>query len=155
MSKKILLVMTPGRQSTEALHFALHKAKEAKGTLKVAYIIDREMTQDLQNNLAEIGFIGDRPGEELSDALNKEYHARGKKVLEEVEKQARTFKVPVESELKEGSYLEICGELCRKEDASLLVITEKKDSFLKKVFEGSEAKKLKDRISCEIKVYQS
>ncbi|MBI4412561.1 MAG: universal stress protein [Deltaproteobacteria bacterium] len=153
--KKILLIITPGRQSTEALHYALHKAKETKGTLKVVYIIDREMTQDLQNNLAEIGFIGDRPGEELSDALNKEYHARGKKVLEEVEKQARTFQVPVESELKTGSYLDICEEEVRKETPTLLVATEKKDSFLKKVFEGSETKRLKDRVSCELKVYQS
>lgn len=155
MTKKILLMITPGRQSTEALHFALHKAKDIKGTLKVLYVIDNEMTQDLQNNLAEIGFIGDKPGEELSDALNKEYLARGKKVLEEVEKQARTFQVPVEAELKTGSYLDICEEEVRKETPALLVATEKKDSFLKKVFEGTEAKRLKDRVSCEIKIYPS
>ncbi|MBI2339195.1 MAG: universal stress protein [Deltaproteobacteria bacterium] len=119
--KKVFLVISPGRESTEALHFALHKAKEMKGGLSLVYIGQ------------------DRDGV--------------KKKIEEIEKQARTFQVSCESELKSGDYFEICGELSRREDAALMVVTEKRGSFLKKVFEGSEANKLKDRVVCELKIY--
>lgn len=132
MVKKVLLVITHNRQSTEALHFALHKAKETKGTLCVIYIIDAEI---------------------IGEDTQRELH--GKKVLEEVEKQARTFQVPVESALKTGSYWDICSELSHGEDVALLVLTQKKVSFLKKVFETSETNKLKDRVSCEIKIYST
>lgn len=132
MVKKVFLVVAPGRQSTEALHFALHKAKETKGTLRVIYIIDAEI---------------------IGEDTQRELH--GKKVLEEVEKQARTFQVPVESGLKTGDYVDICLELSHGKDVGILILTQKKTSFLKKVFETSETNKLKDRVSCEIKIYHS
>ena len=128
MTKKILLMVSSGRQSTEALHFAMHKAKEMKGGLRVIYAVDSATPEDPMQT---------------------------KKALEGIEKQARTFQVPVETESKTGSYFHLCEEFARKDDVALLVVAEKKDSFLKKVFEESETKKLKDRVACEIKVYPS
>jgi len=153
--KQVLLIMTPGRQSTEALHWCLHHVKEKNKTLKVIYVVDEGMTLQLEESIAETGFIGDKPGEELKESLDKEYFERGKKILEQVEKQARTFQAPCKTELKRGSYLDICEKEAGEELVDILVVTEKKEGFFKKLFEGTESHQLKGRVCCEIKVYQS
>jgi len=153
MMTKILHIITPGRQSTEALHWSLHKAKESKRMLKVVYIIDQDTANEVQKNLADVGFTGDKQGVELTNALNKEFRERGKKVIEEVEKQCRTFGVSFEVDIKTGNYLEVCESLAKDKIVEIIVVTERKGSFIKKIFEGSELKKLREVVSCEIKAY--
>lgn len=79
----------------------------------------------------------------------------GRLILEEMERQARTFQVQYETSLKEGSYLSICEEMGNHADVATIVFLEKKGSLLKKLFEGRESDQLKDRICCEMKVYPS
>lgn len=153
--KTILLIITPGRQSTEALHWCLHKAKELQHNLKVIYAVDNEMTNEIEQSIADTGFIGEKPGEELKTALEKEFYERGKSVLTEIERQGVTFQCPLKTELKTGSYFEICEQEANKEEVDLLVVLEKKVSFLKKIFKGPELDDLRERISCEVKVYQA
>lgn len=120
---KILLIITPERQSTEALHWCLHKAKQADKSIEIVCVID------------------------------KEFHEKVKGVIEEVEKQCRSFNVSYETDIKLGNYLEVCESLAREKKVDVMVVTEKKPPILKKIFECSEVKKLRERVSCEIKVY--
>lgn len=121
----VLLVVASGRHSTEAFHFALHKAKETGRQLKIVYVVESPE--------------GD--GKEPQRALS------------EIDKQCRSFQIPFESTLREGAYLKVCEEIVLQEGADLLVITEKKEGFLKKWVEGSDLSGLKDRLPCEIKAY--
>lgn len=120
----ILLVMTPERESTEALHWSLHKAKETGRRVRIIYLV--------QN--------GDREP--------------ARKKLEEIEKQCRTFQVPFEAALDDGSYFEKVEKLANKNDVDILVITEKKKSFFGRWFAGSEARRIASLVPCEIKVYR-
>lgn len=122
--KSILLVITPERQSTEALHWCLHKVKETGLSLKVTYVVEENGCRDT-----------------------------AKKKLEEIERQCRTFQVPFETSLHEGAYLDACGELASKNGVDILVVTEKKGPFYKQWFLDSEASQIQQLISCEIRVY--
>lgn len=121
----ILLIFTPDRQSTEALHWCLHKAKETGRLIKVAYVLEEGCCRET-----------------------------AKKKLEEIERQCRTFQVPFETLICEGDYGKACQDLAGKNDIDILVVTEKKKPFFSKWFGGSEARRIASLVPCEIKVYQ-
>ncbi len=154
MAGKILLIVSQDRHSTEALHWALHTCKESGRSLKVVYIIDCDTTNEMQESLASGGLVGDRPGLDLSVALNKEYAERAKTVITEMEKQCRTFPTPCETKIIEGPYLDLLEKEAALPEVDILVITEKKKSFFKNIFEGGESKDVAARINCELKVYK-
>lgn len=122
---KILLVITPDKQSTEALHWCLHKAKQSGGSIKIICVISKESQEEV------------------------------KEIIEEIEKQCRAFNVKYEASVKFGNYLEMCESASGEKGVEVMVITEKKVPFFRKIFEGSEANKLRRKVSCEIKVYSS
>lgn len=153
MSRKVLLIVSQNRQSTEGFHWALHTCKESERSLKMVYVVDCETTDTIQESLAASGTVGDKPGADLSQALNKEYAERAKTVISEMEKQCRTFQVPFESKITEGNYLEQVAQEAGDAEVDLLVVTEKKKSFFARLFEGSESKNIAARINCELKVY--
>lgn len=121
--KQILLVISPNRHSTEALHWSMHKAKETGRTVRIGYVINGS---------------GDHTGSPL---------------LEAVERQCRTFQAPFETVKREGDYLKICQELGAEADVDTLVFIEKGSSFLKKWFYEPEIKKILGNLSCEVKAY--
>lgn len=121
--KFILLVITPERESTEALHWTLHKAKETGRRVRIVYL------------------------------AGNSYQESAKKKLNEVEKQCRTFQVPFEAALDDGPYFEKVEKLANKNDVDILVITEKKKPFFKRWFQNSEAGRIQNFISCEIRIY--
>ena len=125
--KKIVLMVSPGRQSTEAFHFCLHKAKEGGRKLSVIYALNGD---------------GESP-------------ERSKKILEEAARQCRTFQVPFETGVQSGDYFELCSRLTTNGEVDLLVVAEKKRGFFKKLIEGSESGRLKGRVSCDLKIYRS
>lgn len=73
--------------------------------------------------------------------------------LQEIEKQCRTFQVPVQTQIEKGSYLAACERLGQIAAHEILVVVEKREAFLKNLFTGSEIASLKGRIGCELKVY--
>lgn len=73
--------------------------------------------------------------------------------LQEIEKQCRTFQVPVQTQIEKGSYLEVCERLGQIAAHEILVVIEKREPFLKNLFTGSEIASLKGRIGCELKIY--
>ncbi len=121
----ILLMISAERQSTEALHWALHKAKETGRTVRIAYALE---------NRAEL--------------------SAAKKKLEEIERQCRTFQAPFEILIHEGAYFDALRELASKKEIDILVATEKKKPFFKKWFKDSEAQQIAGLVPCEIKMYQ-
>lgn len=126
-TKKIVLVVSEGRQSTEAFHFCLHRAKEAGRKLAVVCVAN-----------------GNGASPEWSQ-----------KILGEAARQCRTFQVPFETQTQSGDYADVCQQLSSECDTALLVVTKKKRSFIKKWVEGSESFRLKDRVSCELKTYEA
>lgn len=151
--EKILYIMTPGRQSTEALHWCLHKTKELQLTLRIVYVVDEELSRNIGRSMSEIGFVGETPSAELSEALNKEYQDRAYKIIEEVERQCRTFAIPFETAIKEGGYIDICLEEANGGGIRILTVVQQKEGLFKKFFASSDTSQLVGKIPCELKVY--
>ncbi|HBF12681.1 MAG TPA: hypothetical protein DDW49_04720 [Deltaproteobacteria bacterium] len=126
--KYILFAITADRFSTEGFHWCLHTAKEKNKVVKAVYVASQTNATDYDH---------------------------GKKMLEEVEKQCRTFQAPFEVQLEKGAYFQLCQDLASQPDVDILVVTEKKRSWLSKIFGSRESDQLRGKISSELKIYPS
>lgn len=124
--KKVIYIVSPTRQSTEALHWSLHKCKELESLLRIVYV----------SNDQEEGKVSE-------------------KYKEEIERQCRTFQVGFESVETQKVYMDACEEESQAEEVTLMVITIPKVGVLKKLFGGANLQGLQSRVHCEFKVYQS
>jgi len=124
--KKIILISTADRQSTEALHWCLHQSKQKELTIVTYYLASSP--EDLEI---------------------------GKKFIEGHERQFRMFQVPFESHCEEAPYEETCVRLSSDPEVVQMVLVQKKKKGLKKLFDGSSSDPLEGRLSCEVKIYYS
>lgn len=153
--KKIVFLTSPNRQSTEALHWCLHKAKEGERSIRALYVMDQKCTQDLEDQLADSGHLGKQTNSEVKEALMHQYEDQAKLFVEESEKQGRTFQIKVDSEIVYGSYIQKAIEEGRREDVDILVCVTKNKNFIRKFFEGEDLEAIRDKISCEVKIYKA
>lgn len=119
----ILLVLASNRRSSEALHWAMHTAKQSKRKLQLVYLTDGQTEEDV------------------------------KKTLDDLDRQCRTFQVDFESSRAQGDYTGACEKMARETKADVLVYVEPKRRFWERLTGKFEAGSLKDKISCELKVY--
>ncbi len=75
------------------------------------------------------------------------------KIIDEVEKQCRTFQAPFETRQEAGSYADVCKKMAADPDVDLLVVVTEKRNFLKKLFGNSDIQQISQSVSCEMKVY--
>lgn len=125
MNKKILMIVAPGRQSTEGFHWCLHTCKESGRVLRTVFIND--------------GTLGD-------DAV--------KKIIDETERQCRTFQVPFETSVVSGNYEDEVIKQAGEAETDILVVTEKKKNFFTRFFGLGELKAIATKINCEFKIYK-
>ncbi len=151
--KKILLILSQGRNSSDVVTQALRLASEPHSMLHVVYVVDQDMAKQVERDLAETGFIGDKPGEGVTSALQAEYVQRGLKILEDIRKKAANANVAIEAETRHGIFLDVCEEMGNAPEVEVLVFSPRKEGFFKKMFEGSEISKLKGRVRAAIKTY--
>jgi len=148
---ELLVIMSPERRSQEAIHFAVAQAAEQKMSLKAVYVIEESILKAVEKELAEIGFIGDKPGHEVSAALQKEHESRGQKVLDEISKESAKHNVSVTTEIVTGYYFRVCDELAASSAVGAVVVIDLKKGFFKKIFSTDEIKLLES--SCHKPVY--
>lgn len=75
--------------------------------------------------------------------------------LAAIEKQARTFQVPFETQMVKGDYRENCENLAKSGNIEVLVAVDEKRNPLLKAFRNSDLASIQEKVPCEIKVYPS
>jgi len=75
--KNILLVLPSSGGAGRAIAHAVGTAKKESATLFALYVLETEVTEDALERLTDMGFIGERPSTELSEAITKEKRQRG------------------------------------------------------------------------------
>jgi nucleotide-binding universal stress UspA family protein len=152
--KNILLVLSTSRTSEKALDFAVETAKREKASLVALYLLETELANEVFDRFSDIGFIGDRPSMQLSEAITKEYRQRGYEELGRVQIKAMEEGVPFEPLMEQGDYVEKILEVIRDRDIDMAVAVRRKPSTLLKYFSRSVADELAEKAPCKIHVFE-
>src|SRR3972149_7988724 len=83
--KKILLVLSYPGFSGRAIDEAVRSAKKEKAPLAALYLLEAGAAESVFDKFSDIGFMGDRPAEDLSKLVMKESRQRGYEALGKVQ----------------------------------------------------------------------
>ncbi len=155
---KVLLILSTSRTSDKAVDFAVDKAR-CEGTGLIAlYIIDSELTSEVFDRFTDVGFIGDKPSTELTEAVMKEYRQRGYEEIGRVQVKAMEQGVDFDAVTAHGDIVEEALKVIEKRAASVAVVVRRKTSkvsgFLK-YFSRSMCTELEQQARCEVVVFEA
>ncbi|MCK4738459.1 MAG: universal stress protein [Deltaproteobacteria bacterium] len=152
--KKVMLILSTSRTSTEAVNFAVKKAKALGGGLLALYIIESELTDELFDRFTDIGFIGDKPSTELTMAVQKEYRQRGYEEVGRVQVLAMEEGIDFDALTIDGDFTKVALQVIDERDIGLVVAVKRKLSFLKRYFSRSVVDELTESATCEVVVFE-
>ncbi len=150
--KKILLILSFLRSSPKTVEEALALAKDNRAELILFFVLDVEYANTIVRKLAEEGWLGERPSQQLYNSLLQEYQSQAESKVAEIRQRAVELKVPVRAIIKSGSVLDETLRVASLEDPDLIVITRRKRSSLSRLIFGSMVKALKEQARCEVRI---
>ena len=150
--KVILLVLSTTRHNPNTINVAIEEAKARGARLHILFILDSAMANDIYARLTDLGFIGEKPSHQISDAILGEYRMRGEAKIREVEEKAKSAGIETGSSLSEGDFVAICLSEINTLRTDLVILSRKKRSNLSRFLFGSSVDKLKRSATCEIRV---
>jgi nucleotide-binding universal stress UspA family protein len=151
--KDVLLVLTSPGAPEEAIDYALDRAKKSGAGLVALFLVEAGVANEVFDTFSDIGFTGDRPSAQLSEALLREYRERGREELDRVKARAERAGVAFDSSLDQGDYVtKVLGEI-KGRQATLAVLVRRKTRRLFKYFSLSLADEVKVKAPCEVVVF--
>ncbi|OGP12665.1 MAG: hypothetical protein A2052_07835 [Deltaproteobacteria bacterium GWA2_54_12] len=148
--KKILLVLSYPGFSGRAIDEAVRSAKKEKATLAALYLLEAGAAESVFDKFSDIGFMGDRPAEDLSKLVMKESRQRGYEALGKVQIKAMEEGVDFEPLVEEDATVEKVLSVIDKTDPSAVFVLKKKQRAFFKYFTRSLADELAERVSREV-----
>jgi len=150
--KKILLVLPFSGVSDRSIATAVKRAAGEKASLAALYLLEGSAAENVFDAFSDIGFIGDRPSEDLSRLVMKEARQQGYEALGRVQIKAMEEGVSFEPFLEENSGIENVLSIIEKTSPEAVFIVERKKRSFFKYFKRTLADELKERASCEVVV---
>lgn len=151
--KKTLLVLSTSGTPDKVIDYAVARAKKDGAGLIALYILETGLATSVFDTFTDIGFIGDRPSEELSEALMKEYRQRGYEELGRVQVKAMEEAVEYDPVMEQGDFVQKTLEFIRERDVTVAVLVQRKKSELFKYFKRSHADEVREKAVCEVVVF--
>jgi len=152
--KKFLLVLSTTQQSGEAISYALNIAKNKDAELYVLFILDSVVPATIFEKLTDIGFIGDKPSSELTEAITKEYEEQAVQLLKDIEKRAADTGISCKTFIEQGDFAEVCLEAIARFAADMIILNRTRKSALSRLLIGSKIDRLLRKAPCEIKIFE-
>jgi len=147
-----LLVLSTATHSPAAIDHALEKAKKLQGKLLILFIADQELPKSIFERLEGTGFIGEKQGQVVHQALMDEYKRQGEQQLKDIKARADKEGVEAETILKVGDIADECIRVIREQNVAVAVLTRKRRSHLSRFIFGSPIKKIQDNVNCEFEI---
>src|SRR3972149_2733390 len=152
--KNVLLVISKKGVSEKALLRAILAAKKDKSTLYAFCGLGSDAADDASDKFTDIGFIGDKPSAQVSEAIMKDYRQRGYEELGKVQIKCMEEGVSFEPLMEqEGDFVESVLSLVRAYSIGLVVMSAEKRPSLRRYFSKSPEEKLKEKAGCEVEVF--
>jgi nucleotide-binding universal stress UspA family protein len=148
----VLLILSQERAKKEATDYCLDLLKREPGKLLVVYVLDSEFSGRIETQLAD-SFVAEKPGQDMAEALDREYRQRAARQLQTIEAQCEKMGVSVLSSIKPGAYLEVIKDAAAELNPDLVVISETRKGFMDFVFGRRDQRDLSSRITVPIKAF--
>ncbi|MDH4100270.1 MAG: universal stress protein [Nitrospirota bacterium] len=152
--KTIMLVLSTTRQSPVTVDEAIVTAKKDEAELVVLFVNDSKIPSMVFDRMADYDFIGDKPSEELTTAIQREYCLRGNALLDEIEKKAKAEGVSCKTIIEGGEFVETCLKMVERYRVDLVIMNRMKRSAISRFFLGSAVDKLTANAPCPVKVVE-
>lgn len=154
MAANVLLVLSTSRTSKKAMDAAVDKVDAAGGGKLVAlFIVETKLANEVFDTFSDIGFIGDKPSKELSEAIMKEYSQRGYEELGRVQVAAMEKAVSFEPLMERGDYVSTVLSAVRDHDIEAAVVVRRKISGLRKYFSKPLEDEIADSAPCKVEFF--
>ncbi|MFQ5675221.1 MAG: universal stress protein [bacterium] len=150
--KKILLIVSFLRGSAKTVEEAMRLAREENAELIVFFVLDMEYADKIASKLANEGWIGGKPSEQLYLSLLKEYKIQAEAKIDAIERAAQQMNILVRAIIKSGAILDETVQMCKQEKPDLIVVSRRKRSNLSRFIFGSMVKALKRQANCRVKI---
>lgn len=151
---KVLLVLSTSGTPDEVINYAVERALKDKSGLVALYLLDKELAREAFDAFSDIGFIGDRPSQELSESLMREYRQRGYEELGRVQVKAMEAGVDYEPVMEEGGYVSTVLDMISSTGAHLAVLVRRRERSFMKYFSMSLAEEVRKQASCEVVIFR-
>jgi len=148
----VLLILSQERAKKEATDYCLNLLKRELGKLLVVYVLDSEFSGRIETQLAD-SFVAEKPGQDMADALDREYRQRAARQLQAIEAQCEKMGVSVLSSIKQGTYLEAIKAAAGELKPDLVVISETRKGLMDFIFGRRDQRDLSGRITVPIKAF--
>lgn len=153
--KRVLLILSASRVSTACADDAVNAAERENAELVVLFILDGVAALDVQDRLADTGFLGQAPSGRFFRAVRREHKRRGVVLLEEIATKAERRGIPCRTEFVEGDFLTRSLEAARRESAAVIFVAKRDRTAISRLVSGSEAKELKESAPCRVMIHDA
>lgn len=141
-SEHILLVLTKNRAGPEALEYALRKASEKGGHLTVAMVVLDHEAEELQEHLADQGFLGNELTQRLQEEIIREDIEVGQEILGRITQLAEEEGVPSDRIMLRGRLQDVVPTWANAHGVDRIVITRSdRGDLIRRLF-GSDVTEL-------------
>lgn len=152
--RNILLILSTSRTSSKALEYAVTTAKKEGAKLIALYIIETELANEVFDRFTDIGFIGDKPSAQLTEAIMKEYRQRGYEELGRVQIRAMEEGVDFDPLMEQGDFVEKALDVIGRCNVALAVATRRRQSAFFRYLSLSMVDELKEKAPCRVEVFE-
>ncbi|HHL40159.1 MAG TPA: universal stress protein [Deltaproteobacteria bacterium] len=149
----VLVVLTTSRSSQRAVDYAVERAARQGARLLALFLVESEIAKGIFDTFSDIGFIGERPSAELTEAVMREYRLRGRERLAAVGEAARKRGVPFEARMEEGDFLPTVLRVIEESGAATAVVARRKLKTLRRYFSASLSEELREKAPCEVVIF--
>ena len=152
--KRILLILSPSRLSSGCVDAALAAAAKENGELVALFILDTSISEDVQDRLQNLGFLGETPSGQLLAAMRSEQERQGRDELARVRRIAEERGIVVRTEFAEGEFLSRSLEAARQESADAIFVTRRARPAISRLVTGSPVASLQSSAPCRVLVHK-
>jgi len=151
--KKVLLVLSSQIRSDEAMDFAVKRARDDKAMLVALYLLAAGTASEAFDTFSDIGFIGDRPSTQVSEAIMKEMRQRGYEELGRVQIKAMEEGVAFEPLVEDGEPVTAVLSAIESMGITTAVLVKRKRRAFFKYFSSTYADEIAGKAPCEVLVF--
>jgi hypothetical protein len=150
----VLLLLSPEVDAPNAIAYSLARAKAIGAGLVAVATLDPRLTERVAATLANVGFVGEKVNESVTDTLEREQRLHAERLLNHIEEQARNQGVAFRGIIEEGDPSEICAPIVRQHAVVAAVLVAEKQSWLTRFLSRSAPMNLPALAGCEVKVME-
>lgn len=149
----VLLLIPSNRNAPNATRQAIALAKARGGGLTVVSVLNPEVLDRVSSTLSDVGFMGERVGEQVRETLWREYRTRAEQLAQGIAEQARREGVPAEAHVEEGDPGEICNRLVPQLRIGVAVLVAERRSWLTRLLSRATLR-MPALAGCEVRVIE-